>query len=368
LERLIQWSGPEKLDRALLALSIPRDVVDAAFRRVLDDAMRFGLALPDPLRARAVSLGVAGEPGELVARQIDAFRTLASRSDRGGLGIDEVATNWEQLLASAADNEVAIDAATHDVAWQAIRAARGEASGTHALAPIDPAKIPEMGPPELVLLLEHPKARRLAALEICRRKDPELVDTLYKAVRKMPRADVVRIAPKIAAFGEAAGDALIDGLSARKTFVRQASALTLGELKLRRAVVPLVHLLQSEPSDIWQEVARVLGEFGMASFRTLARVLKDPKTAPERFPYALAHLANHGCAKQVDELTRDSDSKVSGMAQKALEMRDDVQRHAKSVRGEAEVEASDSVRQFSRRFYQELGGTAPAEDLAGPSD
>lgn len=368
LERLIQWSAPEKLDRALLALSIPRDVVDAAFRRVLDDAMRFGLALPDSLRARAVSLGVAGEPGELVGKQIQAFLELTSRGDRGGLGLEEVATNWEQLLSAAADNEVAIDAATHDRAWQAIRASRGESSGSHAVAEIDASKIPDMGPPELVLLLEHPKARRLAALEICRRRDTELVDTLYKAVRKMPRADVVCIVPKLVGFGEAAGDALIDGLSARKTFVRQASALALGELKLRRAVVPLVHLLQSEPSDVWHEVARVLGEFGMASFRTLSRVLKDPKTAPERFPHALAHLAVHGCLKQVEELAHDSDPKVAKMAQEALDLRDDAKGRSKAVRGDASVETADAVRQFSRRFYQELAGTAPKEDLAGPSD
>jgi hypothetical protein len=38
------------------------------------------------------------------------------------------------------------------------------------------------------------------------------------------------------------------------------------------------------------------------------------------------------------------------------------------VRGDAELDTSDSVRQFSRRFYQELTGTAPSEDLADVRD
>ena len=61
---------------------------------------------------------------------------------------------------------------------------------------------------------------------------------------------------------------MVDGLSARKTFVRQAFALSLGHLKLRRAVVPLLHLLGSEESEVWREVARVLGSFGTAAFLT----------------------------------------------------------------------------------------------------
>src|SRR5690606_36264556 len=114
------------------------------------------------------------------------------------------------------------------------------------------------------------------ALELCRRKDSALAETLCKSVRKMPRREVVRVVPRIIDLGDEAGDAMIDGLGARKTFVRQAFALALGQLKLRRAVVPLVHLLSSEESDIWRELARVVGTFGNASFRNVIRLLRDP--------------------------------------------------------------------------------------------
>ncbi len=364
LDGLAEWSTPDRLERAMLALSVPRDVVDGSMRRILGDAVRHGVALPPPLLSRAVSVGVAAEPGELVSQQIEAFRQTCARPDRGGLGPEEIADNWEALLKAAGDAEVAIDGETHEMAWKAIREVRGEATGPHPMADVEPDELPELGAPELVLLLDHPKMRRPAALELCRRSEPELLDTLFKAVRKMPRAEVVRVVPRIVELGEAAGDVLIDGLGAKKTFVRQAAALGLGHLKLRRAVVPLMHLLQNEPSEVWQEVARVLGELGTGAHRALSRAAKDPRGQEERFVWALAHLANNGCAKQVQQLASDKDPKVADLARRAMTLRDDAARDAAEVRGKRPMSSDDPVKQLSHRFYEELAGTAPEMDLA----
>ena len=362
LDELVPWITPEKLEHVMLSLSVPRDVVDGTIRRVLSDAVHYGLALPGPLVSRAVSVGVAAEPGELVERQIEAFRETSESRGHGGLSAERVASNWEQLLAAAADAEVPIESDIHEVAWRAIREVRGETTGAHA-ADVDPAKLPQMGAPELVVLLDHPDVRRHAALELCRRSEPELLDSLMKAVRKMPRADVVRVVPRIAEFGEAAGDVLIDGLAAKKTFVRQAAALSLGHLKLRRAVVPLVHLLGSEPSEVWRELARVLGEFGTGAFRALSRGVKDPKGDAERFTLALAHLANNGCAKQVEQLAADRDGRTADTARLALTLRERAGQDAAEVRGQRPISGDDAVRAFSQRFYAELAGTAPDVDL-----
>jgi hypothetical protein len=361
--KLAAWATPERLDRALLVLSVPRATVDATFSRTLEDAIDFGVALPAALRDRAVTLGFANEPGELITRQIESFRRASAEK---GIGAEETAANWEALLAAAAEFEIAMDSDTHDIAWQAIRAVKGgDEPGTRA-ADIDPAKLAEMGPPELVLLLDHPRARRAAALELCRRGDAELVDAVYKAVRKMPRPEVVQVAARVVEFGEASGDVLIDGLGARKTFVRQASALVLGQLKLRRAVVPLIHLLQSEESDVWKEVARILGELGQASYRPLLRAAREPKSADDRFAYALAHAANAGSREALRALARDESEgeKITRIAQQAIVREDEARRDAQEVRGERPIDEGDPVKAFSRRFYQELAGTAPEGDLA----
>lgn len=358
LDRLAEWSTHDKLDHALLVLSIPRDRVDGTVRRVLTQAVRHGLALPNGLPERAVSLGVAEDVPSLLTKQIAALAETTRREGRGGLSKERTAESWERLLKAAADNEVAIDGDTHELAWKAIREVKGGEEGV-----VDPSKLPQMGPPELVMLLEHPRHRRDAAIELCRRKDPALADTVCKAVRKMPRPEVARVVPRVAELGEEAGDAIIDGLSARKTFVRQAFALALGHLKLRRAVVPLVHLLASEESEVWRELARIVGSFGNASLRNVTRQLRDPKGLEERYTWTLAHLANNGCAKQVERLTSDELPAVATMATEAMTLRDQARALDQQIRGAAPLATPDAIARFSRRFYQELDGRAPDDDL-----
>lgn len=359
-----EWMAPEKLDQALLELSISEAVIDAVVARVIERAVRHGLALPSALADRAVSAGIAPEQASLAAKQIDAFRATVSRADKGGLDDAAIATNWERLLAAAADHEVAIDGETHDLAYRTIRAVRGDTTGAQAIGLADPSKLAEMGAPELAVMLDHPRLRRAAAVALAGRGDPQYAEALCKAVRKMPRAEVVRVVPRITKLGEEAGDAMIDGLGARKTFVRQAFALALGSLKLRRAVVPLLHLLTSEESDVWREVARVLGSFGNAAFRTLQRQLSEVKAGEERYVRTLAHLANNGCEKAIVELTKDSsDATAARLAVQALAMREEVRIEDERVHGKRPLEGADPWISFSRRFFEELEGTAPDGDL-----
>jgi hypothetical protein len=365
LIEIAEWASPEKMEHALLVLSVSRDAIDAAFARVLERGVAHGLAIPASLHDRALGAGLAPDASALVTKQIDAFSKTVALADRGGLDDEAIASNWEKLLASAADNEVAVDSDTHEIAWRAIRAVRGEQTGSMPGGTVDAARLAAMGPPELVMLLEHPRHRRAAALALCDRGDAALAEPLCKAVRKMPRAEVVRVVPRITKLGDEAGDALIDGLGARKTFARQAFALALGHLKLRRAVVPLLHLLGSEPTDVWREVARVYGTFGNASFRTLSQKLADPKAPDDRFVLALAHLANHGCTKQVEALEKDKDSRVAAVALRALQMRDEARRQEEVAQGRRPADGADAVLAFSRRFAQELEGNAPEADLPG---
>lgn len=358
------WMAPEKIDQALLELSVSEAVIDAVVARVIERAVAHGLALPSALADRAVSAGIASEQGALVGKQIDAFRKTVSAPDKGGLDDAAIATNWERLLNAAADHEVAIDGETHDIAYRTIRAVRGDTTGAQAMGDFDATKLAELGAPELVVMLDHPRMRRAAAIALAGRGDPQYADALCKAVRKMPRAEVVRVVPRITKLGEEAGDALVDGLSARKTFVRQAFALALGSLKLRRAVVPLLHLLTSEESDVWREVARVLGSFGNASFRTLQRQLSEVKAGEERYVRTLAHLANNGCDKAITDLTKDqSDPKAASLAVRALAMREEVRLEDERVHGKRPLEGADPWLSFSRRFFEELEGTAPDGDL-----
>ncbi|MEM9068440.1 MAG: hypothetical protein AAGE52_08030 [Myxococcota bacterium] len=345
---LAKWSAPAKLDMALLALSIPRDIVDDSFRRILADAVRHGVCLPQALVSRAVSLGVASEPGELITQLIDAFRGTSALPEQGGLKGEVVAHNWEQLLEMASEYDVSMDSEVHDFAWKAIAQGRGAAAPKE----VDVASLPDKTIDALLELLEHPRVRKDAALELLRRGDPELVGKILRAARKMPRDEVLEVVPRVIPYGESAADGLIDGLEARKTFVRQASALALGELKLRRSIAPLVQLLQGEPTDVWWEVGRVVGSFGESALRSLKRAMKDPKSAEDRLAYTLVHLARTS-AEKVDQLHADANSNIKRIAISMVTQRELVDQHSRAV-DPSEPEPEEGIFAFSRRFYEVL--------------
>lgn len=363
LEPMAEALAPERLDHWLTVLSVPRDQIDAAVSRTIERAMTHGLALPTALIERALASAIVTDAAALVVRQIDAFRGTVLRPDRGHLDEAQIAENWERLLKAAADNEVALDSETHDLAFRAIRAIKGDDTGSHP-ADVDPDKFGDLDPPQLVMMLEHPRYRCAAALALADRKDAAFADALSKAVRKMPRHEVVRVMPKLVGLGEEAGDALIDGLGARKTFVRQGFALVLGHLKLRRAVVPLLHRLMEEDSDVHRELSRVFGSFGNASFRPFARQLNDAKADTERLAWTLAHLANAGCEKQVAELKKDGEGRSKELATRALTLLSEARTQDEKVTGKRALDDGDAVLAFSRRFEEELRGEAPSGDLA----
>lgn len=355
LSSLAKWSKPAKLDMAVLALSIPRDVVDDAFRRILDDAMTHGLAIEGPLVSRAVSLGVVPEPGEMVERLVDAFRGTSRLEGAGGLDVKAVAANWEALLALAEEYEVAMDVEAHEQAHRDISAGR---PGSQAPRAVDETAIPELPSDQLVGLVEHPKLRRAVALELVSRAGPgdaELVSRVVRAVRKMPREEVLDVMPKVFPLGEAAAGALIDTLSARKTFVRQAAALCLGELQIRRAVRPLVQLLVEEPTPVWEEVARVLSSFGTSLERALKRVT-EVDGADRRIAYLLAHVRLRGQKGLVDKLAAKNGDPLAAIAQAAPEHEERAKTHRSRVEGTTDLSEEDPIREFSRRFLAEVAG------------
>ena len=99
------------------------------------------------------------------------------------------------------------------------------------------------------------------------------------------------------------------------------------------------------------------------SLRNVQRQLKDPKGKQERYILTLAHLANHGCEKQVQKLSADDRPKVATMANEALTLREKAKKTEPEVLGAAEPSGNDAVIAFSRRFYEILEGKAPEADL-----
>ncbi len=196
----------------------------------------------------------------------------------------------------------------------------------------------------------------VSVLESSEGSASKLADAICRAVRHRSSADLLRVLPRIDKLGDDAGDALIDGLGAPTKVARQAFALALGQLKLRRAVVPLVHLLSSEPTDVWKEIARIYGTFGAAGVRTLLQRWKERQVSEERCVLTLAHLSNHGCESQVRALLRDPDPGIAALAKQAEAIRDEARRQDAIVSGSEAFDVRDETFDFSRRFVLEREG------------
>src|SRR5690606_21345726 len=119
------------------------------------------------------------------------------------------------------------------------------------------------------------------------------------AVTKMSRSEAVRVLGLSVKFGQAAAGPLLEGLKSSKGFLRHGCALALALLRTEEGTQAVIDLLLQEPTEIWREVARALGQVGPTGLMPLASNfgrLGDRATPQlaERVAWAMAHIAVRG--------------------------------------------------------------------------
>lgn len=100
LRRLLaleSWSTSDRADEALLFHSVPYNTYELARRRIVMDAVRFGLAMSDHLLLQAVDFGLGPDAPTLVAALVRRFAEMLPSASEQGLGADEIAANSEAL-------------------------------------------------------------------------------------------------------------------------------------------------------------------------------------------------------------------------------------------------------------------------------
>jgi hypothetical protein len=199
-------------------------------------------------------------------------------------------------------------------------------------------------------LLKDGGRRLPALLEIGRRRDPSSVNMVFSALDAMPPEHVVHAVACLATFAERSVEALIAGLGSPNASVRQACAIALGKLKLRRGLAPLLEQLEAEPTPAWQELARALGDFGMAALRALSRGIHN-SARRERLMVALSHLANHGCASDLENMERDPDAVLALAARQALARRSRLQWEDQAVRKGGTLRDPSPEARLSQALY-----------------
>lgn len=352
---LSYWSEPQNHEYLVLVKSVPVDLLDTITRRILDGAIRFGLWLPQPLKERAVALALAADLAALVARLIDALAALGPAPK--GLELGDAAENWQRLLRDADELDIPVGKETAKLAESIIeKATSSEEREELDVEPTTLENIDDAPSEDLLTLLERRITRKKAALVLAERGNVDHLEALFRAARKMGRPDLVQVIPALLKYGESAGDYFIEGLTSRKSFTRQACAVALGELKLRRAVVPMLHQLMAEKTPVWYEIARALGRYGPSGIKPLHRYLRNPQGKEDRLVRAMASFAIHNAVKQVEELASGDDASVAMLAAQALDARDTLRKIDDQVQGKSEIEGADPLLRFSRRLYQAIAG------------
>jgi hypothetical protein len=97
LRLLEAWSSPARVEEALSILSTPRTLFELSRRRIVADALRFGLAMSDALVPQAVQFGFASEAKDLVLALGRQFEQIVPQASAQGLDEGQVRANRRAL-------------------------------------------------------------------------------------------------------------------------------------------------------------------------------------------------------------------------------------------------------------------------------
>jgi len=389
-----RFARPSREDYLVCTRGFPLPRWRELRRHVLESAVAWGLWMGPELAQVAVSEGLARSRRDLVIRLDHGFDVLKRHPTAFDIDTDAADDNYKALAeeARALGVELAKAGARREESSLRTRAdldlfasgpnGRGgiavtseevsQVSGSIGQTP--PKGIPKGKPiEELIGELDDRAKRVSAAMELCDRADPRAAAPVIAAVSKMSRAEAVRVLGMSVKFGAAAAKPLTEGLASSKGFLRHGCALALALLRDEEGTQAVIDLLLSEPTEIWREVARAIGQVGPSGLMPLASNygrLGDRATAQteERVAWAMAHIAVRG-GKAAVETMAGGQSVVAPVARHALELHASAARDQTSVRPGAngsQVGKDVTVnRAFSRRFFEALEQGLPDVGQAG---
>ena len=412
------WVEPPHQDYLILVKSFSVVWWRKIKNRVVHKAMEYGLWLPEHLLTWALQEGFATSRRDLLRHSIDRFCETVQDEFKPHLELQSENDNWRALLEEAAQSGVVVVSEAEQLAErtrkriedaaqkaeleqaQSDQNRQGQETSPVPIGPDDlieepdrqgkeqetspvpldpddlieeldeekeeqtavplqpgsgPLGLWEMDTSTLMDLLDNKDTRLPAALVLAERQDTAAVDALYATVQMMTRAEVLQVLPMLIAFGSVVEPHLVKYLRSNKSFLRQGAALALGILRSSSSIEAMVECLLAEPTGIWREIARVLGEIGPATQMTLtSKIQGSTAESRERIAWTLAHVtAASGRSDFLDDLAQSSDSTTAALARRALESIEEAQAAA-TIEMDDAVEEEGVVASFTRKFLQSL--------------
>ena len=343
-------------------------------QRALEAAVGWGLWIGPELVQVAVGEGLARSRRDLIVKLGRNFEALRRHPTAYDLDADATADNLRWLAEEASQLGVDLDPPRTARSVAIASDASSEASGL--IGATTGHDVPQTRVEQLVALLDDRDRRVAAAIELCERGDGAAAAPVIAAVKTMSRAEAVRVLGMAVKFGAAAKAPLLEGLTNSKAFLRHGCALALALLRTEDGTQAVIDLLLGEPTEIWREVARAIGQIGSPALLPLASTFgrlgarAEPATA-ERVAWAMAHVAVRG-GKSAVETMAAGHSLVAPVAKRALDLHasaaDDQIRARSSAEGSQPGRDVTVNRAFSRRFFEALEHGVPEAGKPGLVD
>lgn len=360
-----RFARPSREDYLICSRGFPLQRWRDLRRHVLESAVAWGIWMGPELAQVAVSEGLARSRRDLIMKLDAGFDELRRNETAFDIDADAADDNAKAIAEEARAlgvelrkrNGAAIKSEDAVVVSGSIEGA--PSSGVYAATSTD----------QLVELLDDKAARVAAAAELCDR-GPSVAAVaagpVIAAVKKMSRAEAVRILGKCVKFGPEAAKPLIEGLGSSKAFLRHGCALALALLRTEEGTQAVIDALINEPTEVWREIARALGQVGPSALMPLASFagrLGDRMTPQiqERVAWAMSHVGVRGGKGPLDQMAAGQ-SVMAPIARQALALLDTAARDEVRVRPGAQQARDVTVnRAFSRRFFEALDA---APDIA----
>lgn len=369
-----RFARPSREDYLVCTRGFPLPRWRELRRHVLESAVAWGLWMGPELAQVAVSEGLARSRRDLVVRLDHGFEKLKRHASAFDIDEDAAADNYKALSEEA--RALGVELTKSGKGGQTFTSEE-VSSISGAIGGTPPKGTPKpKSTDELLAELEDRALRVSAAIALCDRGDAKAAAHVVAAVAKMSRAEAVRVLGMSVKFGAAAMKPLMEGLGSSKGFLRHGCALALALLRTEEGTQAVIELLLNEPTEIWREVARAIGQVGPTGLMPLASQFgrlgerATPQHA-ERVAWAMAHIAVRG-GKMAVETMAGGASVVAPVARHALELHGSAARDQTSVRPNANGSAAGRDvtvnRAFSRRFFEALEQGLPDAAAQGLED
>jgi hypothetical protein len=356
-----RFARPSREDYLVCARGYPLSRWRDLRKQVLERAVAWGIWIGPELAQVAVSEGLARSRRDLIVKLGDAFETMRQNRTINDLDDDAADDNAKVLAdeARALGVEPRQRKSNGAIKSEDVPVVSGSIStqtppgGVAKVRPLD----------ELIALLDDKNQRVAAATELCDRGDGRAAVAVINAVKKMSRAEAVRILGKSVKFGPAAVPPLVEGLQSSKAFLRHGCALALGLLRTDEGTHAVIEQLINEPTEIWREIARAIGQIGPTALMPLASHvgrLGDRMTPAlqERVAWAMAHVGVRGGKAALDQMAAGQ-SVMAPIARQALGLHSNAARDEVRVRPGQPNKDVTVNRAFSRRFFEALEADRP---------